>query len=91
MTARSVASREAIDAHDPQRVMIVEEGEERPGGHPNSPTLASTAFEPCHAFIEAQLRLNRNFMAIYQDLGDKFGFGGAYNSVKRFAGGLQQR
>jgi hypothetical protein len=27
-------------------------------------------------------------MAIYQDLVDKHGFAGAYNSVKRFAGGL---
>lgn len=30
-------------------------------------------------------------MAIYQDLVDQHGFGGAYNSVKRFAGGLRQR
>ena len=30
-------------------------------------------------------------MAIYQDLVDKHGFGAAYNSVKRFAGGLCAR
>ena len=29
-----------------------------------------------------------SYMAIYQDLVDKHGFSGAYNSVKRFAGGL---
>ena len=44
--------------------------------------------EPHRAFIEAQLRFKRNYMAIYQDLVDKHGFSGAYNSVKRFAGGL---
>ncbi|GDX56359.1 putative transposase [Comamonadaceae bacterium] len=37
------------------------------------------------------MRLKRNFMAIYQDLVDKHGFTGAYNSVKRFAGGLRRR
>ena len=40
--------------------------------------------EPHREFIEAQLRLKRNAMAIYQDLVDRFGFDGAYNSVKRF-------
>ena len=49
-----------------------------------------SACEPHRAFIEAQLRLKRNFMAIYQDLVDQHGFTGAYNSVKRFAGGLRQ-
>ena len=49
-----------------------------------------SACEPHSAFIEAQLRLKRNFMAIYQDLVDQHGFTGAYNSVKRFAGGLRQ-
>jgi transposase len=42
-------------------------------------------------FIEAQLRLKRNYMAIYQDLVDKHGFAGAYNSVKRFCGALCAR
>ena len=50
-----------------------------------------SACEPHRAFIEAQLRLKRNFMAIYQDLVDRHGFSGAYNSVKRFAGGLRER
>ncbi len=30
-------------------------------------------------------------MAIYQDLVDSYGFTGAYNAVKRFAGGLCNR
>jgi transposase len=53
------------------------------------PTVS--ACEPYRAFVEAQLRLNRNFMAIYQDLVDLHAFSGAYNSVKRFAGGLRRR
>jgi transposase len=36
-------------------------------------------------FIHAQLRLQRNAMAIYQDLVDQFGFKAGYDSVKRFA------
>ena len=53
------------------------------------PTVS--ACEPHRTFIEEQLRLKRNFMAIYQDLVDKHGFTSAYNSVKRFGGGLRRR
>jgi len=45
---------------------------------------ASSFCEPHRAFIEAQLRLGRNAMAIYQELVDGHGFAGRYNSVKRF-------
>ncbi len=58
---------------------------------PRPPALVRktvSACEPHRVFIEAQLRLKRNYMAIYQDLVDSHGFTGAYNSVKRFAGGL---
>jgi transposase len=57
---------------------------------PTPPPTSASACEPHRAFIEAQLRLKRNFMAIYQDLVDQLGFAGAYNSVKRFAGGLRE-
>jgi transposase len=53
--------------------------------------LTASACEPHRAFIEAQLRLRRNAMAIYQDLVDQHGFTGAYNSVKRFALKLRHR
>ena len=53
--------------------------------------VTASACEPHRAFIEAQLRLRRNAMAIYQDLVDQHGFTGAYNSVKRFAGKLRHR
>ena len=55
-----------------------------PAAHPQT----VSACEPHRAFIETQLRLRRNYTAIYQDLVDTYGFTGAYNSVKRFAGGL---
>ena len=58
---------------------------------PTTAALTASACEPHRTFIEAQLRLRRNAMAIYQDLVDGHGFTGAYNSVKRFASKLRQR
>jgi transposase len=55
---------------------------------PAQAKLTVSNCEPHRDFIEAQLRFKRNYMAIYQDLVDIHGFTGAYNSVKRFAGGL---
>ena len=59
---------------------------------PWPPTALSTTVSHCEAyrdFIEAQLRLKRNAMAIYQDLVDIHGFVGKYNSVKRFVARLR--
>jgi transposase len=56
---------------------------------PKVPPISVSACEPYREFIEAQLRLNRNFTAIFQDLVDQFGFSGAYGSVKRFARQVQ--
>lgn len=56
--------------------------DQKPPPRPPGPT---SECEPYRAFIEAQLRLRRNFTAIYQDLVDQFGFSASYNSVKRFA------
>ena len=58
---------------------------------PTSPPPTSSICEPHSDFIEAQLRLRRNAMAIYQDLVDQHGFTGAYNAVKRFVGKRRQR
>ena len=58
---------------------------------PTSPVQTASICEPHRAFIDAQLRLRRNAMAIYQDLVDQHGFAGAYNAVKRFVGKLRQR
>lgn len=60
-----------------------------PPPRPPAPLLTS-ACEDHREFIEAQLRLKRNFTAIYQDLVDQFEFTASYNSVKRFAGRLRQ-
>ena len=62
-----------------------------PASTPVATTATASACEPYRAFIEAQLRLRRNAVAIYQDLVDSHGFTGAYNSVKRFAGKLRHR
>lgn len=62
---------------------------------PPASTLAASAgsslCEPHRAFIEAQLRLGRNAMAIYQELVDVHGFAGRYNSVKRFVARMRVR
>ncbi len=57
---------------------------------PASPATIS-ACEPHRAFIEAQLRLRRNAVAIYQDLVDRFGFAAQYSSVKPFVRQRRER
>ncbi|MGI9133911.1 MAG: IS21 family transposase [Rhodoferax sp.] len=58
---------------------------------PPTPIVATVSHCEAHrAFIEDQLRLKRNAMAIYQDLVDSHGFAGKYNSVKRFCAKLRQ-
>jgi transposase len=57
---------------------------------PPVPILARSACEAHREWIEAQVRLGRNAMAIYQELVDTRGFTHAYNSVKRFCGGLRR-
>ena len=46
-----------------------------------SASVTTSRCVPHRHFIEVQLKLGRNGMAIYQDLVDQHGFGGAYNSV----------
>ncbi len=59
---------------------------------PPAPTPVATSLcEPHRDFVEAQLRLKRNAMAIYQDLVDSHGFAGQYNSVKRFVAKLRHK
>ncbi len=62
-----------------------------PIGKPIAPALTTSKCTPHRAFIDAQLRLGRNAMAIYQDLVDLHGFDGAYNSVKRFVAQLRHK
>lgn len=58
---------------------------------PPAPKLAMSACAPHRAFIEAQVGLGRNALAIYQDLVDSHGFTHRYNSVKRFVRALKAR
>ena len=62
-----------------------------PAPPPASSPVATSLCEPHRDFIEAQLRLKRNAMAIYQDLVDSQGFAGRYNSVKRFVAKLRHK
>jgi transposase len=55
------------------------------------PKHARSACEPHREWLEKQVRLGRNAMAIYQDLVERFGFTHQYNSVKRFVRGLKKK
>ena len=66
------------------------EGEQVPPPRPPAPKEARSACEPHREWIEAQIRLGRNAMAIYQDLVDHHGFASRYNSVKRFCRSLRR-
>ena len=54
------------------------------------PLHARSACEPHRKWIEKQVKLGRNAVAIYQDLVELFGFSNKYNSVKRFVRGLRK-
>ena len=60
-----------------------------PARTPVATAVSASLCEPHREFIQAQLRLKRNAMAIFQDLVDVRGFAGQYNSVKRFVGKLR--
>jgi transposase len=90
-TIRAYGQRLAAERSNSPGVATGSEPQTAPPRPPAVVDLSVSACEPHRAFIEAELRLKRNFMAIYQDLVDKHGFTGAYNSVKRFAGGLRRR
>jgi transposase len=52
---------------------------------------AASACEPHRAWIEEQVALGRNAVAIYQDLVERHDFTHRYNSVKRFVRTLKRR
>jgi transposase len=51
----------------------------------------ASACEPHRAWIEQQVALGRNAVAIYQDLVERHDFTHRYNSVKRFVRTLKRR
>jgi len=57
----------------------------------NPAGVTPSACEPHRGWIEAQVSLGRNAVAIYQDLVERHGFTQRYNSVKRFVAKLRAR
>jgi transposase len=55
------------------------------------PTESKSSCAPYREWIEKQVRLGRNAVAIYQDLVERFSFSHKYNSVKRFVRGLKRK
>ena len=68
-----------------------------PGNEQNSqdrqifPSHCRSACEEHRKWIEEQVKLGRNGVAIYQELVESFGFTHRYNSVKRFVRGLRRK
>jgi transposase/5S rRNA maturation endonuclease (ribonuclease M5) len=62
-----------------------------PAPEENLSKHSCSACELHREWIEEQLRLGRNAMAIYQDLVERFGFTHRYNSVKRFVRRLKRK
>ena len=82
-------------ANSPMATGSGEASAQIPPPRPPAPVAAGSsairsACEPHREWIEAQIRLGRNAMAIYQDLVDQHGFASRYNSVKRFCRSLRQ-
>ena len=90
-TIRVYAQRWATENSNSPGVATGSEVQNPPPRPPESAVSGTgSACEPFREFIVAQLRLHRNYTAIYQDLVDKLGYVGGYNSVKRFAGKLRE-
>lgn len=95
-TIRKIAqSLVAATANSPMATGSGVHGEQIPPPRPPAPAEAAnsvvqSACEPHREWIEAQIRLGRNAVAIYQDLVDHHGFASRYNSVKRFCRSLRQ-
>ena len=62
-----------------------------PVSAPQMPKHVRSACESHREWIEEQVRLGRNAMAIYQDLVELFSFTHRYNSVKRFVRLLKRK
>ena len=93
-TIRAYQKRFAAAANSPG--VSTDWGRQFPPPRPPTPLRAISAAtvsacEPHRSFIEAQLRLSRNAVAIYQDLVDQQAFTAGYSSVMRFVRKLRHR
>lgn len=73
-----------LGSNSPMATGVGDGAAQIPPPRPPAPKEARSACEAHREWIEAQIRLGRNAMAIYQDLVDHHGFTSRYNSVKRF-------
>ena len=87
-TIRGVAQRLAGEQSNSPGMATGPVNQIPPPWPPGSSRKSASACEPHREFIQTQMRLRRNFTAVYQDLVDQFGFSAGYNSVKRFASTL---
>jgi transposase len=62
-----------------------------PAEVPTGSARSRSVCEPHRDFIVSEVAKGRNAVAIYQDLVEHHGYGGAYNAVKRFVGKLRSR
>jgi transposase len=60
------------------------------GGAGKPPDPTASASEPYRELIESALSQGRNAMSIWQELVDRYGFTGAYESVKRYVRKLRR-
>ncbi len=67
------------------------EGQIPPPRPPAPVATTPSACEPHRGWIEAQVSLGRNAVAVYQDLVERHGFTQRYGSVKRFVAKLKAR
>lgn len=83
----------ASGANSPMATGSGESLEQIPPPRPPAPLPreAASACEPHRAWIEEQVALGRNAVAIYQELVERHGFSRRYNSVKRFVRSLKRR
>ena len=84
----ATGSGESIDQNPPPRPPAFEGS---PSEEEKLPAHARSACEEHRPWIEEQVRLGRNAVAIYQDLVELYAFEHRYNSVKRFCRALRKK
>jgi len=87
----AVAGQEESKSPTSQQVATGEEATVSQNPPPRPPAHARSACQENGPWIESQVQLGRNAMAIYQDLVEQFGFSHRYNSVKRFVRAMRKK
>ena len=87
----AVADQEESKSHTSAQVATGEKAPVSQNPTPRPPAHARSACQDHGPWIESQVQLGRNAVAIYQDLVEQFGFSHRYNSVKRFVRALRKK